>query len=100
MTVDEWLAALDPAPPPELAAAMRASLDGASGQDLLDAARRVLSRVLSSECARREAALDLLTVDALITHALDMSLDTGASAKTARLAIERLNQVARESLPS
>lgn len=100
MTVDEWLAALDPAPPPELAAAMRASLDGAGGRDLLDAAQRVLSRVLSSECARRDSALDLLTVDALLTHALDMSLDDGASEETARLTIERLSQVARESLPS
>lgn len=63
--------------PPELEAAMQKALkefgtDGATTNphDLLTAAERLLEKVLASECAKRESALDLLTVDALVTRAL------------------------------
>ena len=73
MSEGDWLARYDPAPPPELASAMRAAVDGkadpAAG-DLLDAAERLLDKVLRSDCETRASALDLLTADALMTHAL------------------------------
>jgi hypothetical protein len=73
MSEGDWLAGHDPAPPPELASAMRAAVDGkadpAAG-DLLEAAERLLDKVLRSDCETRASALDLLTVDALMTHSL------------------------------
>lgn len=99
MTVDEWIATLDPAPPSELADAMRRSLDGVTPENLLAAAERTLRQALASECARRDAALDLLTADALVTHALDLSLDDQTESATAALIMDRLNRIAHESLP-
>ncbi len=76
MTAD-WLSELDPAPPEELAAAMRGALGGATSNqganDLLDAAERLLDKVLRSDCEKRASALDLLTVDALMTHSLQIA---------------------------
>ena len=105
MNEADWLTQRNPPPPPELAAAIRAALrDGGSlpvtrdpvsatrdplpatrapnggsisptPQALLEAAARLLSRVLASDCEHRKSALDLLTVDALVTHALEMAAD-------------------------
>jgi hypothetical protein len=41
-----------------------------SAAELLEAAERLLDRVLRTDCESRESALDLLTVDALMTRAL------------------------------
>ena len=52
---------------------MRAAVESnpnPSASDLLDAAERLLDKVLRSDCETRAAALDLLTVDALMTHSL------------------------------
>ena len=38
--------------------------------DVLEAAIRLLDKVLLTDCQSRESALDLLTVDALITQAV------------------------------
>ena len=46
-------------------------LDAAGADELLRAAERLLRRVLERDCTKREAALDLLTVDALVTYALE-----------------------------
>ena len=74
MTDPDWVARLDPAPPGELASAIRNSLkDGTqnpSAEDLLEAAEHLLDKVLRTDCETRSSALDLLTVDALMTHAL------------------------------
>jgi hypothetical protein len=74
MTDSDWVSRLDPAPPAELATAIRNSLDeGAqnpSAVDLLEAAEHLLDKVLRTDCETRSSALDLLTVDALMTHAL------------------------------
>lgn len=80
MSEADWLTQRNPPPPPELAAAIRAALrDGGSisptPQALLEAAARLLSRVLASDCEHRKSALDLLTVDALVTHALEMAAE-------------------------
>jgi len=60
-------------PPEELAAAMRSALDNnptPTAPEVLQAAERLLDRVLRTDCESRESALDLLTVDALMTRAL------------------------------
>ena len=52
---------------------MRAAVESnpnPSASDLLDAAERLLDKVLRSDCETRAAALDLLTVDALMTQSL------------------------------
>ena len=62
--------------PEELDAAMRRALaDKASPTaiEVLDAAERLLDQVLRTECENRSSALDLLTVDALMTHALEIA---------------------------
>jgi len=41
--------------------------------EVLDAAERLLDNVLRSDCETRASALDLLTVDALMTHALEIA---------------------------
>jgi len=77
MTKSDWLSRLDPAPPEELAAAMRNALqDGAdnpTAEDLLAATAHALDKVLRTDCETRASALDLLTVDALMTHALEIA---------------------------
>ena len=63
-------------PPKELAAAMRTALQNnpsPSAVEVLDAAEHLLDRVLRTDCETRAAALDLLTVDALMTHALELA---------------------------
>ena len=62
--------------PEELDAAMRRALDdnpSPSATEVLEAAERLLDKVLRSECKNRSSALDLLTVDALMTHALEIA---------------------------
>ncbi|HVS61108.1 MAG TPA: hypothetical protein VHE82_10495 [Gemmatimonadaceae bacterium] len=74
MSDSDWLSQLDPAPPEELATAMRNALSDATknptAEELLEAAERALDKVLRTDCETRASALDLLTVDALMTHAL------------------------------
>ena len=52
---------------------MRHALDNnptPTAPEVLAAAERLLDRVLRTDCESRESALDLLTVDALMTRAL------------------------------
>jgi hypothetical protein len=44
-----------------------------TAEDLLAAAEQVLDRVLRTDCETRSSALELLTVDALMTHALEIA---------------------------
>ena len=77
MTDPDWVARLEPAPPEELATAIRNSLkertQNPSAEDFLAAAERLLDKVLRMDCETRSSALDLLTVDALMTHALTVA---------------------------
>jgi hypothetical protein len=77
MTDSDWLSQLDPGAPEELASAIRNALNEGTGtptaNDLLDAAERALDKVLRTDCETRASALDLLTVDALMTHALEIA---------------------------
>lgn len=53
---------------------MRTALPDQSGNptadELLTAAERLLDKVLRTDCEARASAMDLLAVDALVTHAL------------------------------
>ena len=78
MNVSEWLAGIDPPPPEALTAAIRRALHDrteAAPESLLAAAEELLRTVLAGECTDRSSALDLLTVDALVTHALQLAVD-------------------------
>ena len=94
MSGEDTLSRHDPAPPPELATAMRAAVDDKpdpDASDLLAAAERLLDRVLRSDCETRASALDLLTVDALMTHSLLLaSKDPRAGDGFAERAITRV----------
>lgn len=60
----------------ELDAAMcRALNDNPSptAVEVLEAAERLLDQVLRTECENRSSALDLLTVDALMTRSLEIA---------------------------
>jgi hypothetical protein len=63
-------------PPEELESAMRHALDNnptPTAPEVLAAAERLLDRVLRTDCESRESALDLLTVDALMTRAVEIA---------------------------
>jgi hypothetical protein len=77
MTDSDWLSHMDPAPPEELVSAMRNALSegtqNPTAEDLLAAAEHALDKVLRTDCETRASAVDLLTVDALMTHALEIA---------------------------
>ena len=63
-------------PPEELESAMRRALDNnptPTAPEVLEAAERLLDRVLLTDCESRESAIDLLTVDALMTRAVEIA---------------------------
>jgi hypothetical protein len=66
----------NPRPPEELESAMASALNNnpsATAPEVLEAAERLLDRVLRTDCESRASALDLLTVDALMTRALELA---------------------------
>jgi hypothetical protein len=82
VTVGEWLSARTPAPPEPLAERLRTSLgvrldDGAerAHDAMLATAQSLLAELLALECARRDRALDLLAVDALVTYAFEAAAE-------------------------
>ena len=95
MSPADWISELHPAPPADLAAAMRKSLKDATSnptaEELLEATEHLLDRVLRTDCETRASALDLLTVDALMTHALLVaSKDPGVSDDFTERALARI----------
>ena len=75
----------NPPAPKELEAAMRSALGdnpSPTATEVLDAAERLLGNVLRSDCETRASALDLLTVDALMTHALEIASQDPALLET------------------
>jgi len=81
-TVAEWLAQVEPAPPPALAQRLLELMaqDGARpSQEVpdvcLEAAERALALMLAAGSTSRDSALDLLTVDALVTYAFQAAAD-------------------------
>ncbi len=70
------MSARNPPPTEELESAMANALNNnpsPTAPEVLEAAERLLDRVLRTDCEARESALDLLTVDALMTHALKIA---------------------------
>ena len=65
--------------------------DAPSADDLLRAAENLLDKVLASQCDNRDSALDLLTVDALVTRAMLVAArDTKTLAEFPDLAMKRI----------
>ena len=82
-TVGEWLAALQPPPPPALADRLKLALAHFAAQDVdrvpeacLDAGERLLDELLATGKTTRGSALDLLAVDALVTYAFQAAADS------------------------
>ncbi len=103
VTIDAWLAARTPAPPPALrgriAEALRAEgVTGANGLEpdvtpaCLRAAERMLDQLLRTDSSTRESALDLLTADALMTYAFESA--AGAPADLPARAAEAMRRIA------
>ena len=64
------------ATPDALERSMRGALGDASHaspEAILTTAERLLERVLAGDCESRDSALDLLTVDALVTKAMEIA---------------------------
>lgn len=98
MTVGAWLRERAPAPPhlsARVAQVMGDRVERAAGDAsfvCLDAAEELLRDLLARPSVGRESALDLLTIDALVTYAFEAasekpeSLDARATAAMHRLA--------------
>ena len=81
MTVEHWLARRPP-PPDALGTRLRELLGEASSPPgdpaadrLVEAAERVLERLLREGCATRQSALDLLVADAMATYAFEAAAE-------------------------
>ena len=98
MTLGTWLRARRPSPPERLLARIeeilgdRCQRDATDATELcLDAAERLLRDLTSRSSMRRDAALDLLTVDALTTYAFEAAAeDSDAIGARASAAMARL----------
>jgi hypothetical protein len=102
MDVRAWLASRTPEPPP----ALRARLDALLGEALdrpvtafpeeaVSRAERLVRAMLAEGRTGRDAALDLLAADALVTYAFEAAADTAATepallAGRARAALDTL----------
>ena len=78
MTLRAWLRERSPAPPDRLLARIDARLGDRAESDVSEipsaciaAAEELLAELLSGDPTGRESALDLLTVDALVTYAFE-----------------------------
>ena len=81
--------------PSELERSVREAIgerENASADDLLRAGEKILDRVLDGDCEGRESALDLLTVDALVTRALEIAArDPKSLAEFPEVAMKRIS---------
>lgn len=87
MNAAEWVREKNPSAPRDLLRAMSAAVESARGANLttqLTSASRVLARKVAAEgCASRDRATDLLTLDALITGAMESSATSAAACEAA-----------------
>jgi hypothetical protein len=79
-TLSAWLHARAPVPPLQLVARMDAMTARVTDRDpsadvLLAAAEAAMAALLRNGCLTRDAALDLLAVDALVTYAFEAAAD-------------------------
>jgi hypothetical protein len=97
VTLDAWLRARTPAPPDRLLARIQELLgdrrdrDASAATELcLDAAEELLRELIARPSMGRDAALDLLAVDALTTYAFEAAAsDTESLGATATAAMTR-----------
>lgn len=82
MTVGEWLEARSASAPPHLTAEVRTALGTGLHADAretpercVEAAERVVARLLAADRTGRESALALLAADALVTYAFEAAAD-------------------------
>ena len=102
MTLREWIAAREPAPPPALAARLQDLLAERAGsgaaaapEACLEAAEVLLATLLGAGCTSRETALDLLAADALVTYAFEAAAaDPGRLEERAERAMARIAAIA------
>jgi hypothetical protein len=100
----DWLHERSDAPPVVLAARVRAVLGervevkaASAPAACVDAAEELLRELLSRPSAGRESALDLLTVDALVTYAFEAAANEPDSLiALAESAMSRLASTARD----
>lgn len=101
MTIGEWLATREPAPPDVLSQRLRARLGMDVEADVreapdrfLAAAARVVGELLQEERTGRESAGDLLTADALVTYAFEAASEEPAGlTERARRAMAELTRL-------
>jgi hypothetical protein len=85
VSIEAWLAARRPVPPPALAARVgeligRSRGDGSDpASTCLVAAATALDRLVRERDAGRSSALDLLAIDALVTYAFEAAADAPES---------------------
>ena len=100
-TVRAWLASRTPLPPPLLRSRVTEALGSALERDAsetehlcLEAAERVLERLVDDNAATRHEAVDLLAADALVTYALEYAAEHPEGFEEhARGAIERFGRM-------
>ncbi|MFN8579888.1 MAG: hypothetical protein U0163_02770 [Gemmatimonadaceae bacterium] len=100
MTTSEWLSRCTPRPPE----ALSRRIDELLGADreapaqpniLVSAAERTLAGLLARHATSRDAALDLLAADALVTYAFELAADEPESLDDlATSAMRRLSSAA------
>ena len=103
MTLDHWLREREPAPPARLAQRIDEALGQRRAADAtdaavlcVDAAEQLLYELLARDNAGRECALDLLSVDALVTYAMEAAaVDPDTFASRAHDAMHRLAAAAQ-----
>lgn len=104
MILADWLRQRTPTPPADLSARIQQTLPTRANADVstapdacVAAAEELLRELLSRPSSGRESALDLLTVDALVTYAFEAaSDDPDTLIARAEQAMTRLASAAQE----
>jgi uncharacterized membrane protein len=104
MTVGDWLASREPAPPPRLTARVVTAVGSRIAEPAeraadvcLDACESLLAEIAARPSQGRESALDLLAADALATYSLEAAAESpGSLEERARQAMKRLAAIAAE----
>jgi hypothetical protein len=102
VTVGDWLAAREPAPPPRLAERVASAVGARTAEPAeraaevcLEACEQLLADVAARPTPGRESALDLLAADALATYSLEAAAGSPESLEArARDAMQRLAAIA------
>jgi hypothetical protein len=101
VTAETWLSGRSPGAPADLAAAVFSAVQATRsssapvGLQITSAVAELLPRVVASGCDERRGAFDLLTLDALITYAMEAASSSAEdSESTAAAVLRELGQAA------